>query len=251
LIVQQLARRFIFGSFVCTAGAPFFLALETRFFNMDRHPFADVCYQDRPGNALVRRKLPASRCGIRQIFISVSLAIYLADFTFAASRPKAPDDRAVAKVIDAFFASQPGYRNGDLISRSQVEKVIATLTSNGVKISDPESVTKRVLADDSFLVRELSTANGQRFMRKIASRSGAYSLLDRLSTIPHGQSLIRDLMRQKDGDKMIEYLATTKGGKNMGGMMAQVRGGVDLNKPTGRIYTEDELVAALKGAIAK
>ena len=120
-----------------------------------------------------------------------------------------------------------------------------------MKVSDPASIIKLVLADDSFLVRELSTSNGQRFMRKIASRSGAYSLLDRLSTIPRGQALIRDLMRQKDGNIMIEYLATTKGGKNMGGMMTQVRGGVDLNKPTGRIYTEDDLVAALNGAIAR
>src|SRR6185295_4546648 len=102
-----------------------------------------------------------------------------------------------------------------------------------------------------FLVRELSTQNGKRFMRKVASHSGAYVRLDRLSTIPRGQTLIHDLIRQKDGDKMIEYLSTTKGGKNMGGMMAQARGGVDLNTPTGRIYTSEDLVAALKGAIAK
>ena len=59
------------------------------------------------------------------------------------------------------------------------------------------------------------------FMRKIAPRSGAFSHLDRLSTIPRGQSIVRDLVRQKDGDKMIEYMATTKGGKNMSGMMAK------------------------------
>ena len=218
---------------------------------MDRYPLAGVRYPDHLANALVHRKLPPNPCGLPQLFISISLAIYLADFTFAASRPGPPDGRGVAKVVGAFLASQPGYQKGDLVSRSQVEKVIATLTRNGMKLSDPGSVTKLVLADDSFLVRELSTANGQRFMRKIALRSGAYSLLDRLSTIPRGQSLIRDLMRHKDGDKLIEYLATTKGGKNMGGMMAQVRGGADLNKPTGRIYTEDDLVAALDGAIAK
>jgi hypothetical protein len=218
---------------------------------MDRRWLAHMCYQDRGRNALVRRKLRRSRGGFPQFFMSAAVAIYLADFVFAASRPHPPDGRAVAKVVETFFVSQPGYQNGDLITRSQVEKVIAKLTSNGIKFSEPGSVTKLALADDSFLVRELSTPNGQRFMRKIASRSGAYSLLDRLSTIPRGQSVIRDLMRQKDGDKMIEYLATTKGGKNMGGKMAQVRGGVDLNKPTGRIYTADDLVAALNAAIAK
>jgi hypothetical protein len=88
-------------------------------------------------------------------------------------------------------------------------------------------------------------------MRKIAPRAGTYAHLDRLSTITRGETIIRDLVRTKDGDKMIQYLATTKGGKNMSGMMAQTRGGVDLNKPTGRIYTADDLVTALTKAIAK
>jgi hypothetical protein len=218
---------------------------------MDGLSFAHVCYQDRCEHALVRGKFELRGGGLGWLLISAALAIYMADFVVAAPRPQPQDDRAVAKVVDEFFASQPGFQKGDLITRSQVEKVVAKLVSDGVKISDPASVVKRGLADDSFLVREFSTPNGKRFMRKIAPRSGAYSHLDRLSTIPRGQSVIRDLMRTKDGDKMIEYLATTKGGKNMGDMMAQVRGGVDLNKPTGRIYTAEDLVTALKDAMAK
>jgi hypothetical protein len=218
---------------------------------MDDRPFAHICYQDRGRTAGVRGKFRRNGCGLQRLLLSAALAIYMAEFILAAPRPKAPDDRAVAKVVDEFFASQPGYEKGDLITRSQIEKVVAKLVSHGVKISDPSSIVKLGLADDSFLVRELSTPNGKRFMRKIAPRSGAFSHLDRLSTIPRGQSVIHDLMVTKDGDKMIEYLATTKGGKNMGGMMAQARGGVDLNKPTGRIYTADELVAALKDATAK
>jgi hypothetical protein len=179
------------------------------------------------------------------------LAIFMADFVVAAPQPEPAADRAVAKVVDQFFALQPGYQEGDLVTRTQIEKVVARLASAGVKISDPANIVKLGLADDSFLVRELSTPNGKRFMRKIAPLAGGYSHLDRLSTIPRGQSLIRDLVRQKDGDKMIEYLTTTKGGKNMGDMMTQVRGGVDLNKPTGRIYTADDLVAALISALAK
>jgi hypothetical protein len=88
-------------------------------------------------------------------------------------------------------------------------------------------------------------------MRKIADQPGAYSRIDRLSTIPRGQQTVRDLVRMKDGDKMIDYMATTKGGRNMGSMMAGARGGVDLNKATGRIYTADDLIAAIKSAIAK
>ena len=74
--------------------------------------------------------------------MSVAVAIYMADFVLAAPRPQAQDDRAVAKVVDEFFASQPGYQKGDLMTRSQVEKVVAKLVSDGVKISDPASVVK-------------------------------------------------------------------------------------------------------------
>jgi hypothetical protein len=88
-------------------------------------------------------------------------------------------------------------------------------------------------------------------MRKIADQPGTYSRIDRLSTIPRGQQTIRDLVRMKDGDKLVDYMATTKGGRNMGGMLSGARGGVDLNKPTGRIYTADDLIAAIKAAIAK
>jgi hypothetical protein len=121
--------------------------------------------------------------------------------------------------------------------------------SKGVKISEPAKIVKLGLPDDSFLMRELSTPNGKHFMRRLGQHPGTYSYLDRLSTIPRGQTTIRDLMRQKDGDKLIEYLATTKGGHNMGAMMAQARGGIDLNKPTGRIYTADDLIEALNNTI--
>jgi hypothetical protein len=209
------------------------------------------CYQDRWESVLVRVKFGSDFDRVAILLVSLVLAVYMIGSAAAAPQTQARDDRAVAKVVDAYFASQPGYQKGDLISRSQIEKIVAKLVSDGVKMSDPSSVAKLGLPDDSFLVRELSTPDGRRFMRKISQHSGSYSHLDRLSTIPRGQQLIRDLARQKDGDKLIEYLATTKGGKNMGSMMAQARGGVDLNKPTGRIYTADDLMTALKDAMAK
>jgi hypothetical protein len=45
---------------------------------------------------------------------------------------------------------------------------------------------------------------------------------------------------------MITYMATTPGGKNLGAMMAGTPQGTDLNKPTGRLYTADDLLALVK-----
>jgi len=179
----------------------------------------------------------------------VAVSLLLTGLAIAAQRSRALDGMAIAQAVESFFASQPDYQKGDLITRSQIEKVIAKFQAAGVKVTDGEQIAKLGLADDSFLVRELSTTEGRRFMRKVARDAGGYSHLDRLSAIPRGQTIVHDLVRQKDGEKFVEYLATTKGGQRMGGMMAQTRGGVDLNKPTGRIYTADDLIAALKGAI--
>lgn len=209
----------------------------------------DFRYQDRQKRKRVRDALLCLQRDLGRLLVCVSLAIYMADMTVAAQRLQSGGGQTIAKVVDEFFATQPDYEKGDLIRRSQIEQVVAKLTSKGLKISDPAGIVKRGLADDSFLVREFSSANGKHFMRRLAQHPGTFSHLDRLSTIPRGQQTIRDLMRQKDGDKLIEYMATTKGGRNMGAMMAQARGGVDLNKPTGRIYTADDLIDAVNSAV--
>ena len=56
---------------------------------------------------------------------------------------------------------------------------------------------------------------------------------------------MRDLIRQRGGDQFVKYLTTTKGGRRLGGMLAGAQQGVDLNKPTGRVYTANDLVAEL------
>ena len=172
----------------------------------------------------------------------------LAGFSQAAPRTATPDIGTVTRAVEAYFASQPDYEPGDLITRSQIEKVFSKLDDAGAAVPHAEQIAERGLDDSSFVVRELSTAAGRKFMRKLAQNPGTFAHLDRLSTIPRGEKLIRDLVRDKDGDKLIEYLATTKGGHKMGNMMAAVPEGSDLNKPTGRIYTVADLVAALKTA---
>jgi hypothetical protein len=164
----------------------------------------------------------------------------------AAPPAKLPDFDTVASEVQRYFQSQPDYQSGDLIRRSQIEAVLKNVAAAGWKVNNPKQIMELGLPDNSFLVRELSTPAGKKFMRKVATRTGGYSHLDRLSTIPRGERTIRDLIRDPNGDDLITYLATTTGGRNMGKMMGGVRGGVDLNKPTGRIYTANDLVAVLK-----
>jgi hypothetical protein len=151
----------------------------------------------------------------------------------------------VSVAIESYFASLPGYQAGDLISRSHVASSLATLQNTGWEPAALEEILQLALADNSFLVTRFATPGGRRFMRKVAGQQGAYSRLDRLSAIPRGRTLVNDLIRQKGGDEFVRYLAT-RGGINLGQQLAGIPGGVDINKPTGRIYTADDLIAALE-----
>jgi hypothetical protein len=160
--------------------------------------------------------------------------------------PERPDFDAVQKAMAEHFASLKAYRSGDLLNQSQVADVLDAVESTGWAVPDREAIVKLAPADNSFLVQAFSTANGRRFMRQIANYPGSYSRLDRLSTVSDGKRLIKALIAKKGGADIIQYLATTRGGRNLGAMMVDVPHGVDLNKPTGRIYTQDDLLTVVE-----
>jgi hypothetical protein len=173
--------------------------------------------------------------------------------SLAAAQPSAqPETDKLQRIVDHFFSTQNDYQPGDLIVQSQIAEVLKAVRVNGYKLAGEqeettaEKVVKLGLADDSFLPKEFSTPAGRRFMRKIAMHPGAYSQLDRLSSMARGEKLIRDLIHERGGDTLVEYLTTTQGGKNLGRMLAGARHGSDLNKPTGRIYTADDLLIVLR-----
>jgi hypothetical protein len=157
-----------------------------------------------------------------------------------------PDWSEVTLAVEAYFLAVPDYRAGDLVSQSHVAAVLAELEVAGWKMTDGSEVVELALPDDSFLVARFATPAGRRFIRKIAGEPGAYSRLDRLTSISRGQKLVNDLIRLKGGDELIRYLATEKGGHELGRQMAATPGGVDLNEPTGRIYTADDLIGELR-----
>jgi hypothetical protein len=156
-----------------------------------------------------------------------------------------PDFQAIQSELAKHFASLEGLQVGDLLSQSQIDGALDVVHDAGWDVPDRKSIVERALPDGSFMVKQLRTPAGLKFMRRVARHPGAYNRLDRLSTIAGGQALIRDLIHQKDGDKLLEYLTTTPGGQRMGRMASNVQRGVDLNKSTARIYTADDLLGAL------
>jgi len=180
----------------------------------------------------------------------VLFAAFLAPIA-GASAAGPPTFDMVVQAMTAYFQSQNDYRAGDLVNQSQVAGALDAIASIGWKAPDVKKIVSLALADDSFLVIQLATPNGKKFMRKIAQSPGTYSRLDRLSKISNGQAVVKILLKDPGGDTMLAYMATTKGGRNLGSMMSDTPNGTNLNKPTGRIYTADDLLAVVKKAYAR
>ncbi len=152
----------------------------------------------------------------------------------------------IKRAVLRHFEKTPDYRPGDIISRSDVESLFGRLERLGWTPADRKEILAAVPADNNFLVKQLRTSAGRRFMRKIAKYPDAFDRLDRLSRLPYGKNTIKALVRGPDGYKMIEYMTTTKGGRQMGKMLSNTPKGTGFNKPTGRIYTVKQLLARLK-----
>ena len=177
---------------------------------------------------------------------SVVFCLLFCGSSMATEPPAAPAFADVARAVGAYFASLDDYKPGDLISRAQIDAALASVKAADWEVPDAEKIAQLGLADNSFLVTRLATPAGRKFMRKIAGHPGGYPRLDRLTSISHGQAIVSDLIGRKGGHELIIYLATTKGGHELGQQMAATQQGVGLNQPTGRIYTADDLIAALK-----
>ncbi len=157
-----------------------------------------------------------------------------------------PGFAQIEKLVQSYFKTIPGHGPGQILSRDQVKPLLPLLAQAGWTVPERAKLLERILSKDSFLVRQLRTKRGRPFSADVARLPRGFDRLDRLSQLPNGKKTIRDLLKNPGGAKMIEYMTTTRGGKQMGRMLAKDPKGVDFNRPTVRIYTEKDLLAALK-----
>jgi hypothetical protein len=157
-----------------------------------------------------------------------------------------PKFEKIKAMVWQYFQSQGNFQTSMLITKEQVEPLLGSLASMGFNLSDTKSILDKLPAEDEFLVKELYSPAGRKFMQGISKYPDAYDRLDRLSRLPHGKQTIRDLVKGPDGYKMIQYMTTAPGGKEMGKMLSNAPLGTDFNKPTGRIYTVPMLLTQLE-----
>jgi hypothetical protein len=164
--------------------------------------------------------------------------------------PKLPPFSAIEKELDVHFQAIKDHQPQDLISRDQAAAVLKRLEKVGWQVADQDEILQQVLGEGDPLVKRLRTTAGKKFMRQAARYPQAYDRLDRLERLPDGQRILKQLIDGPDGHKLIEYLTEAPGGKNMGKMLSSAPKGGKFNQQTGRIYTQEQLLARLKESYA-
>ena len=157
-----------------------------------------------------------------------------------------PTLQAIEGVLARHFQTESEYRPGDIITRSQVESALDAVAALGWQVPGRDQLVKDALPDQAFLPRSLRTEKGREFMKHIKQDPGAYDRLDRLTAMPQGRQTVLALIRGPEGWKMIDYMTRSPGGRNLGLQISNAPTGHDFNKPTGRIYTADALLARLR-----
>jgi len=194
----------------------------------------------------------------------VCLAVLgLGNSSASAAGPAAADAHFVPREIDIagilrdHFSTQKGYRSGDFLTQGMVEASLETLerkTNWKLEERDRKALLKLTPDDKSFLAQQLTSKAGKAFARQVAPMPLGYDKLDRLAQLPQGRSTVERLVIGPDGYKLLEYMSTSRGGNDLNRMLS-ADGKGNFEKPTGKIYDEQQLVMALtqlhKDALAR
>jgi len=192
--------------------------------------------------------LPANRSWLSAALnlLAVGAIVALLPAIATAKNGATPKFEQIEQVVTQQMARKPGYQPGDLISRADVEPVFNRLMELGFEPADRETLYDAFLPHNSFLVSELSTAAGQRFMRKVSKYPQAYDRLERLSWMPAGRELIRELTQRSDGPEVLQSLTTPEGAKAVEKIMAGDVRGANFALPTGHIHTAEQLLERVR-----
>ena len=161
------------------------------------------------------------------------------------------DFSKVKNLVQWHFSLRRDHAPGDIVSRSNVEPVLKQLRLIGWVIPDQKSILNRVLRDDDYLVRQLRRTVGRKFMRNVREYPMVYDRMHRLTGLANGRRALQEMIRTPGGHKVMLQLTQKTDDQKRDPILAGVRTDANFDKPTGRIYTVEHLLAALKKSYDK
>ena len=188
-----------------------------------------------------------AKAGLR---IAAVCALLLATLlvTAEASAAKPLTWAQIEAVVKMRLAGHPGYRQGDLISRVEIEPIFNELLELGFQSAENEELYDSFLREKDPLVRLFATDAGKAFMRQVAAIPHVYDRLERLSWSQTGRAILDDLIARPNGPQLFQAMLTPGGAKATEQTLAADPRGKNFLKPTGHIHTEAELLARMRTA---
>jgi hypothetical protein len=157
-----------------------------------------------------------------------------------------PPFSEVQKTVWQHFQGQGDFQPVDLITREQVEPLLAQLERMGLPLPDAKQILDKLPAKGDFLVEQFCAPGGRKFMRRVAAAPNMYDRLDRLSQMPQGQQTIRGMINSPGGEKTVDYMMKSPNGVGIGKILSSGSQAEQFGAPTGRIYTIDALLTRLQ-----
>ena len=172
----------------------------------------------------------------------------------ATNKPKVmPTFEAVKGAVTGQLKKSRYYQPGDVLSRGDVDAIFNKLAGLGWKVEDRKAILDQLLPDDYYLIRALRSPDNGQFSRQVGQVPNGYGYdrLDRISRMADGQVLVSRIMQEPGGWNFIDIMTESKEASGMAQAFSMGPGGKDFTKPTGRIYTEQQLIARLKESYDK
>lgn len=163
---------------------------------------ASAAFYDSAGDRQVHSATAWSQLYATRAVMVLGTAIFCWVAAAGAADALIPEFKQIELVVRQSLRVESDYQAGDLLSRRSAATALEAVAAAGWQVPGSGDLLQRVLPDDSFLVRDLSTERGHELMRRIAHYPDAYQRVDTRNTSP--------------------------------------------KHSTGRIYTTDDLIAALK-----
>ena len=168
----------------------------------------------------------------RTAVASLLLLGLLSTVAGAQGKQRIPSLDQIETMTEEFFARQPKYQPGEIISQSQVRALLEEFWRYGWKVPRQDELIRRVPDDSELFVRELRMKDGRKLSQQIARYPLGFDQLDRLSKMPTGKSILWRLVHQPDGYKLLQYLGEAPGGNQMGACSPRPpRGATSINPP--------------------
>lgn len=152
------------------------------------------------------------------------------------------------RIVQQHLAANSDYNRGDLISRSQVTSIMKKLRSAGLQVRTERTFIRSTLRDNEYLPRLLRTPAGEQLMAQLSEAPLAYDRMHRLAGMSAGRQVIHGLLTEASDASSLQWLVATDASEIITKALAHDSAPTDFNKPTGRIYTETQLIARLVAA---